>query len=37
MVPAGGAVKDIVLSKEHEKQKAIEAAKGPKKATQVHL
>jgi len=31
-------VKDIVLSKEHEKQKAVEARgqKGPKK-TQVHL
>ncbi len=38
MVPAGKAVKDIVLSKEHEKQKAMEEhAKGPKKPTQVHL
>jgi len=39
MVPAGGAVKDIVLSKEHLKQK-MEAERlnhGPKKATQVNL
>jgi acetolactate synthase I/II/III large subunit len=39
MVPAGGAVKDIVLSKAHQMEKVMEARaqKGPKKATQVHL
>ncbi|HET9870183.1 MAG TPA: biosynthetic-type acetolactate synthase large subunit [bacterium] len=39
MVPAGGAVKDIVLSKAHqiEKMMAAKADKGPKKPTQVHL
>jgi acetolactate synthase-1/2/3 large subunit len=39
MVPAGGAVKDIVLSKAHQMQKMMEARaqKGPKKPSQVHL
>jgi len=39
MVPAGGAVKDIVLSKAHqiEKMIAARAEKGPKKINQVHL
>ena len=39
MVPAGGAVKDIVLSKAHqiEKMMAAKNDKGPKKPTQVHL
>ncbi len=39
MVPAGGAVKDIVLSKAHqiEKMMAARAEKGPKKINQVHL
>lgn len=39
MVPAGGAVKDIVLSKAHqiEKMVAARAEKGPKKVNQVHL
>jgi acetolactate synthase-1/2/3 large subunit len=39
MVPAGGAVKDIVLSKAHQMEKVMEARaqKGAKKATQVHL
>src|SRR5271154_991985 len=39
MVPAGGAVKDIVLSKAHqiEKMMAARAQKGPKKVDQVHL
>ncbi|HEY5037802.1 MAG TPA: thiamine pyrophosphate-dependent enzyme, partial [bacterium] len=37
MVPAGGAVKDIVLSKAHQKEQAEAAKKAPKKADQVHL
>ena len=39
MVPAGGAVKDIVLSKAHQMEKVMEARahKGPQKPTQVHL
>jgi acetolactate synthase I/II/III large subunit len=37
MVPAGGAVKDIVLSKAHQKAQAEAAKKAPKKADQVHL
>jgi acetolactate synthase-1/2/3 large subunit len=39
MVPAGGAVKDIVLSKEQQiaQMKAALLTKGPKKADQVHL